>query len=716
MEQKGIKESLFFELTNFKSNGKPKKFKVSNKIPTFKKIIQYTNENYIDHDSYLEKSDLVDLELNLSTYTDVTKFSLNYSKIYKLIPPPNSEQLILKMSQISELVPPSSNNLRYLYINIIYEINILDISLFDNLEILKIYDSSLKTLILKNSSLKKIKIELSDIRDKILNLSECSSLKSLSIIDTCITSITFNNSSVEYIYLRYLRTNCLDFSTCHSLKHLLLSSFNLNSLNLNNKNLTHLELFDMSFSSLLNLSKCINLSSFTLNQSKVLAIHFKNPNLINIDDFSLTNSHENLKTLNLSSCINLNKIVTHNLSSLILSGNQGLRKLKLNSELFYGLENLYISYSKIEKIIFDDKIKLKTLMLKQTNLQELDYNSNTLEKIELESNYLTNLRLNNSKIENLKIDKCPNLKRLSLKKMININFEINNQLEDVIISEDKIDQLNLEINDFHRIIKFNFIDSIINDINIKASSICVFRFGKIDSISINSNNKTMVKFYKNIPKKFNRLGVNGCQIMINNKNNILDLSNYYNVKTFKILCNYVDKQDIKPPRNLENLFISITPFVKFIHIDNCYKIKNVYIEIISDTPINLDYLKIKSTTVIEYIYINNETVDVLDLSDVKTDYIYINTLFNKICINENSKPLLIEGCIKKDFEICSFNENTILSLKHELLGYRYYQILFYNTSIYYLDSRSKSEDNNDQLKNSIICHDPNLTIFYNSKY
>ena len=395
--------------------------------------------------------------------------------------------------------------------------------------------------------------------------------------------------------------------------------------NLDLSSLKSLEIFDMECSQIdkIVIPKSIKKLNLRLNQISNIDL----TNLSNLEELDLVgNFISKIDLTNLKKLKNIKLDLGFLTKNINFSNNPNLEYIELSGNIPLVLKNRTID--------FTNNIKLKTLIIKDNNLETLNLEKNiNLEKIDLTNNNLTNLKLNNEKLEylnlsnnknfkNINVTKLPKLKYINLDntklKMDSIDFSNNPLLEEVYINDGYDNFIKIDSLDFS------------NNPNLKKLKVKA----KLKKLNIEKN------------VNLNELGIN--------YNNITELKapNHLYKTTYQFLDINIQKDtDVEIPVNFngEKLYISNQSY--FTRQGDKYRFNKVgiYEERITKTINNFSYYLDINIKVIE------DDVDfVPSIVDQKAAG-YTPLINEEIKVNDIKK--LINNLPKdiKDFEIISPN-------------------------------------------------------------
>ena len=413
------------------------------------KIKQLVNEafngltNTIRLDLHL--NDIEQIEMNaLSDLTSLEYLNLDSNQIITLKNVKFNLRLVtltLQFNMISSLKEIASTSLKYLFLakNLIQVISDDEISLLPNLEHLDLSENRL-IKIEANSFAKLTKLKHLNLSFNKLDLNNCSYFKSQVVLDTLDLSfneikyldsnLTFQGLiSLIYLNISNNRLKSIDsfiFEYLNSLNELNLNSNNLKLMNF--LNLNNLETLKLSFNQIewVNFSSLINLKSLDLDFNRIVSIEIDfNPKLIwlNLNSNPIeTISTKTLKTLQISNTNitslylseTLNKLDLSYLNVSIIENTQSLNifewinlahtNTNISFDRFLSNSTIYvdISFNYFEwndfKMFNVLGIKLDTLKLRQTNLQQMEQIDLSklvnLKQLDLSFNNLTYLNSN----------------------------------------------------------------------------------------------------------------------------------------------------------------------------------------------------------------------------------------------------------------------------------------------------------------------------------
>ena len=222
--------------------------------------------------------------------------------------------------------------------------------------------------------------------------------------------------------------------------------------NLDLSSLKSLEIFDMECSQIdkIVIPKSIKKLNLRLNQISNIDL----TNLSNLEELDLVgNFISKIDLTNLKKLKNIKLDLGFLTKNINFSNNPNLEYIELSGNIPLVLKNRTID--------FTNNIKLKTLIIKDNNLETLNLEKNiNLEKIDLTNNNLANLKLNNEKLEylnlsnnknfkNINVTNLPKLKYINLDntklKMDSIDFSNNPNLK-ILNVKAKLKKLNIEKN------------------------------------------------------------------------------------------------------------------------------------------------------------------------------------------------------------------------------------------------------------------------------
>jgi hypothetical protein len=665
-------------------------------------IYKILNHNLKEHVKCLNKCEFLNItdisknDLDLTVYKDVNNLNVNNVNIEKLFIKSSLEVLNCVNCVIRTICHPLSvnSNLFYLQLYKTTYLENLDLSNFKVLEILKLYYVNINCLIVPNNNNIKTVI-LQDFKfikkNTNLDFSNFNSLIQLKLKNINVKNIIFNNKSVKYISCNFIKS-ILDFSKCESLKTINIKKTNVDLLF--NKNIENIILTSYSCY-FLNISKCKKLTSLILNHCLIEKVE----SILNSNNLhSITSLNE------LDSCLTELNISNSLLRHLNLIGTKCLEKIKLNKSLEY----LDLSHSNIKKIDFSYNTRLKILKLKCVNcLKKLEINR--VKYIELECQNLISLKLDNSYLEhNLCLSKCPNLKKLYLFQMINleiIDFKINTLLEKICIYEGTIDIVNLFIPPSSRKIFYMNLSNVhINNIKIIAHTNCILKLGKVsESIDVKSKtNNIIVKLSHLPPPNIRLLGCLYDKLFIENiKLDILNLSTFNTIR-FISLSNF-DVKNIKTPLSLNYLNLNILEKSKSFELN----LDNNLLDQMIITISNLDNLKLMSRNNIKEVILNFVYIGLLDLSKLDfTHVMLVNGSIEKIYLNTDIDQFICEMNNEQDLKFFSLQ-----NLK--------YPIVYLNTngkdlSTYFISFNFKKRLLliDKKIKNYVIINDKDMVVQY----
>lgn len=274
------------------------------------------------------------------------------------------------------------------YLSTAYEFNLTDITgieAFKNLTELNIEQTTkLKNLALSNNTkLKKIKGLYNQALESI-DIKNCVLLEDLDLLSTKINLINLSqNINLKNLVITG-NFNSLDLSKNVLLEKIRIGSDNLTSLNLNNCNKLaqiridsdNLNVFNFSILQGLDKVDFINtkITSADFSYSPVSEIYFENP-VLNLNSLKLPEQNSNLKFLFISK--------------------SSINNIDLTNSL--NLESFYFSSDIISNLNFSKNIKLKTVVINNSNLITT-----------INTSYNTNL-------ETFNIFRLPNLTSISIK-------------------------------------------------------------------------------------------------------------------------------------------------------------------------------------------------------------------------------------------------------------------------------------------------------------
>ena len=265
--------------------------------------------------------------------------------------------------------------------------------------------------------------------------------------------------------------------------------------NLDLSSLKSLEIFDMECSQIdkIVIPKSIKKLNLRLNEISNIDL----TNLSNLEELDLLgNPISKIDLTNLKKLKNIKLDLSFFTKNINFSNNPNLEYIELSGNIPLVLKNRTID--------FTNNIKLKTLIIKDNNLETLNLEKNiNLEKIDLTNNNLANLKLNNEKLEylnlsnnknfkNINVTKLPKLKYIKLDntklKMDSIDFSNNPLLEEVYINGGDDNSININSLDFSNNLNLKTLK-----VKAKLKKLNIEKNINLNELDINYNNITELK-------------------------------------------------------------------------------------------------------------------------------------------------------------------------------------------------------------------------------
>ena len=265
--------------------------------------------------------------------------------------------------------------------------------------------------------------------------------------------------------------------------------------NLDLSSLKSLEIFDMECSQIdkIVIPKSIKKLNLRLNEISNIDL----TNLSNLEELDLVgNPISKIDLTNLKKLKNIKLDLGFLTKNINFSNNPNLEYIELSGNIPLVLKNRTID--------FTNNIKLKTLIIKDNNLETLNLEKNiNLEKIDLTNNNLANLKLNNEKLEylnlsnnknfkNINVTNLPKLKYINLDntklKMNSIDFSNNPLLEKVYINGGDDNSININSLDFSNNLNLKTLK-----VKAKLKKLNIEKNINLNELDINYNNITELK-------------------------------------------------------------------------------------------------------------------------------------------------------------------------------------------------------------------------------
>ena len=265
--------------------------------------------------------------------------------------------------------------------------------------------------------------------------------------------------------------------------------------NLDLSSLKSLEIFDMECSQIdkIVIPKSIKKLNLRLNEISNIDL----TNLSNLEELDLVgNPISKIDLTNLKNLKNIKLDLSFLTKNINFSNNPNLEYIELSGNIPLVLKNRTID--------FTNNIKLKTLIIKDNNLETLNLEKNiNLEKIDLTNNNLANLKLNNEKLEylnlsnnknfkNINVTNLPKLKYINLDntklKMNSIDFSNNPLLEKVYINGGDDNSININSLDFSNNLNLKTLK-----VKAKLKKLNIEKNINLNELDINYNNITELK-------------------------------------------------------------------------------------------------------------------------------------------------------------------------------------------------------------------------------
>ena len=435
----------------------------------------------------------------------------------------------------------------------------------------------------------------------------------------------FNKSAVCGYYGFYSKEKWIKniiFSPQNKIKHIAGVSW---GDNLDLSILKSLEIFDMECSQIdkIVIPKSIKKLNLRLNQISNIDL----TNLSNLEELDLVgNFISKIDLTNLKKLKNIKLDLGFLTKNINFSNNPNLEYIELSGNIPLVLKNRTID--------FTNNIKLKTLIIKDNNLETLNLEKNiNLEKIDLTNNNLANLKLNNEKLEYLNLSNNKNFKNINVTNLPKLKY-IN--LDNTKLKMDSIDFSN---------------NPLLEEVHINGGDNNSI---KIDSLDFSSNPNLKILNVKAKLKKLNiekNINLNGLYIDYNNITDLKSPNHLYDTNYQYLNIKVQKDTDVEIPVYLNNEKLYISNQSYFTRQGDKYRFNKVgiYEERITKIINNFDYnLYIK-------IEVTEDDVDfVPSIVDQKTAG-YTPLINEEIKVNDIKK--LINNLPKdiKDFEIISPN-------------------------------------------------------------
>ena len=265
--------------------------------------------------------------------------------------------------------------------------------------------------------------------------------------------------------------------------------------NLDLSSLKSLEIFDMECSQIYKIVIPKSIKKLNLRLNEISNIDLTN--LSNLEELDLVgNPISKIDLTNLKKLKNIKLDLGFLTKNINFSNNPNLEYIELSGNIPLVLKNRTID--------FTNNIKLKTLIIKDNNLETLNLEKNiNLEKIDLTNNNLANLKLNNEKLEylnlsnnknfkNINVTNLPKLKYINLDntklKMNSIDFSNNPLLEKVYINGGDDNSININSLDFSNNLNLKTLK-----VKAKLKKLNIEKNINLNELDINYNNITELK-------------------------------------------------------------------------------------------------------------------------------------------------------------------------------------------------------------------------------